>query len=477
MAGAVKSLAKDTVIYGLSSIVGRFLNWLLVPLYTIKLATGEYGVVTNVYAYVALMLVILTYGMETGFFRFVNHEKCKDPMEVYSTTMISVASTSSLFIILVFCFLNPLSALLDCGAHPSYIGMMAVAVAVDAFTAIPFSYIRYRKRPVRFAVLRCVNIGLNILLNLFFFLVVYNPEIGVGYIFFANFISSLLMLPLLLPELTGFRWRFNLPLLRRMLAYSLPLLVLGIAGIMNQNLDKILFPYLVSDKVDGLSQLGIYGACCKVALVMMMFTQAFRFAYEPFIFAQNRSQGNDKLKAYSDAMKYFVIFALLIFLGVMFYLDILRHFIAPAYWSGLKVVPVIMIADICFGVFFNLSLWYKLTDQTIWGTWFSLAGLVITVALNVVLVPRLGYMGCAWASLACYGFMMLLSYFVGRTKHPLRYPVRRMLSYFVFALALYWIGTMIHTGSSWLDMAARTPLLIMYMAAVLKFEKIPLIHR
>ncbi len=477
MAGEVKSLAKDTVIYGLSSIVGRFLNWLLVPLYTAKLATGQYGIVTNIYAYVALLLIILTYGMETGFFRFINHEKCKDPMTVYSTSLISLAATSTAFIILLFIFLTPISRALDCADHPSYIAMMGVAVAADAFMAIPFSYLRYQKRPMRFAMLRCVNIGLNIGLNLLFFFVLYDPSLGVGYIFFANLISSLLMLPLLLPQLTGFKYRLDPKLLKEMLVYSLPLLVLGIAGIMNQNLDKILYPYLVADKAVAMSQLGIYGACCKVALVMMMFTQAFRFAYEPFIFAQNRRKGGDKLDAYSSAMKYFVVFGLVIFLTVMFYMDILRHFIAPAYWNGLQCVPVVMIADLFFGVFFNLSLWYKLTDRTIWGTWFSLIGLAITIALNVILVPRIGYMGCAWAAFACYGVMMVTSYFVGRAKHPLRYPVKRILSYFLFAMILYVAGSAIDTGSAWLDMAARTPLLLIYIAAVVRFEHIPLPHK
>ncbi len=477
MAGEVKSLAKDTVIYGLSSIVGRFLNWLLVPLYTQKLFAAEYGIVTNLYSYVALILVILTYGMETGFFRFVNHEKCKDPMKVYSTTLFSVGSTAVMFVALILLFLSPLSGALNCGAHPAYVLMLALAVAVDAFISIPFSYLRYRKRPIRFALLRCVNIGLNIGLNLFFFLVIYNPEIGVGYIFFANMISSLLMLPLLLPELTGFRWCFDGALLKRMLAYSLPLLVLGIAGQMNQNLDKILLPYLLADRPDAWTQIGIYGACCKVALVMMMFTQAFRFAFEPFIFAQNRLKGDDKFNAYRDAMKYFVIFAMLIFLVVMFYMDIIKYFIAPSYWAGLRVVPIVMIADICFGVFFNLSLWYKLTDKTIWGTWFSLIGLVVTIGLNVLLVPRIGYMGCAWTSLACYGSMMLISFFVGRAKHPLRYPVKRIGAYFLFALALYAAGTMVSTDTPWLDMVARTPLILIYIGAILKFEKIPVLHR
>lgn len=471
--GAIKSLAKDTAIYGLSSIVGRFLNWLLVPLYTIKLATGEYGVVTNLYAYVALMLVILTYGMETGFFRFINAKETKEPMRVYSTTLISIAGTSVLFLLLIGAFLEPLSRGLGCADHPTYVMMLAVTVAIDAFAAIPFSYLRYQKRPLKFATLKCINIAINIGLNLVFFFLMFNPEIGVGYIFFANMLASLALLPLLFKELTGFKWTLDSGLLRRMLKYSFPLLILGIAGNMNQNLDKILFPYLTDD----MSQLGIYGACCKVALVMMMFTQAFRFAYEPFIFAQNRAEGADKRRAYSDAMKFFVIFAMAIFLGVMFYMPLLQHFIAADYRSGLQVVPIVMIADIFFGVFFNLSLWYKLQDKTIWGTWFSLAGLVVTVVGNILLVPKIGYMGCAWTAFGCYGVMMLASYFVGRAKDPQRYPVGRIGAYFFFALALYAAGNWIDAGNEWLTMAARTPLLAVYILAVLKFERIPLLSR
>lgn len=469
----IKSLAKDTAIYGLSSIVGRFLNWLLVPLYTIKVTTAEYGVVTNLYAYVALALIILTYGMETGFFRFVNREDCKKPMQVYSTTLISLAVTSVAFIVVVLAFLNPISRVLDCGEHPWYVGMMAIAVAIDAFSSIPFSYLRYKNRPLKFAALKCVNIALNIGLNLVFFLVIYRPEIGVGYIFFANLIASVALLPLLWGELHGFRWTLDVALLKRMLVYSLPLLVLGIAGQMNQNLDKILFPFLVDD----MSQLGIYGACCKVALVMMMFTQAYRFAYEPFIFAQNREQGTGKERAYSDATKFFVIFAMAIFLGVMFYMPLLQNFIAENYRSGLRVVPIVMIADVFFGVFYNLSVWYKLSDRTIWGTWLSLGGLIVTVALNVWLVPHIGYMGCAWAAFACYGVMMVASYLVGQHYHPIKYPVGRICAYFLGALALYALGEMVDTGNAWLTMAVRTPLLLVYVFAVVRFERIPLLHR
>ncbi|MDE6542167.1 MAG: lipopolysaccharide biosynthesis protein, partial [Muribaculaceae bacterium] len=432
MAG-IKSLAKDTAVYGLSSIVGRFLNWCLVPLYTIMFAQAEYGVVTFVYSVVAVALLVLTYGMETGFFRFANHERWPDPMEVYSTVLISVGTTSAVFVAVALAALGPVSEWLHCGDHPSYAAMMIVCVAADAFLGLPFCYLRFRGRALRFAMLRLVNIGINIGLNLFFILLCpwlmkhapgsvdwfYDPDFGIGYIFLSNLVATLANFVLMIPELRGFRWRFNLRLWREMIVYSAPLLVLGVAGVMNQTIDKILLPDLVADPADAMSQLGIYGANYKIAIVMVMFIQAFRFAYEPFIFARGRDSGEDRTRSYCDAMKYFVLCAMLIFLGVTYYLDILKYFISPRYFSGLAVVPVIMLAELCYGVFFNLSLWYKLTDRTMWGAWFSLFGLAVTVALNVVLVPRIGFMGCAWASLASYGAMMLASYAAGRRYYPI----------------------------------------------------------
>lgn len=487
MAG-IKSLAKDTAVYGVSSIVGRFLNWCLVPLYTIKFAAAEYGVVTYVYSIVALALIILTYGMETGFFRFANHERYPDPMKVYSTSLISLGVSSLLFVAGVLAFLHPVAEALECGDRPWYIGMMAIAVAVDAFTAIPFSYLRYRRRPARFAMLKLTGIGLNIGLNLFWILLCpwldaqapgcvdwcWSAGYGIGYIFLANLISSAAMLLLLLPELRGFRWVFDRTLWREMLAYSWPLLVLGIAGIMNQTIDKILFPLLFPDRAEAMTQLGIYGANYKIAIVMVMFIQAFRFAYEPFIFAQNKERGESRLQGYRDAMKYFVIFAMVIFLGVMFYLDILKYFISPRYFSGLKVVPVIMLAEFFFGVFFNLSLWYKLTDRTIWGMWLSLAGLCVTLVLNIVLVPLWGYMGCAWAAFCCYGVMMVLSWLLGRAKYPIGYNVPRLALIFFMAMACWGVAAIITTGREWLDMGLRTVILLLYILAVMRLERLSL---
>lgn len=485
MAG-IKSLVKDTAIYGLSSIVGRFLNWLLVPLYTSVFLPEQYGVVTYLYAIVAIGLIILTYGMETAFFRFANREDTKDPMEVYSTTLIALGTSSTLFFLLLLAFLDPISSVLHCSDHPSYVWMLGLTLAIDAFSCIPFSFLRYKEKAIRFATLKLINIGINISLNLFFLVLCpwlwendpgliawfYDPSFGVGYIFMANLIASAVTLVMLCPSFIGIPFRFNRQMLNRMLLYAYPLLILGLAGIMNQNLDKIFLPHLFPSKDIAMQELGIYGACGKIAIVMMMFTQAFRFAYEPFIFAQNRQRGASKTQAYRDAMKYFIIFAFFIFLAVMFYMPVLKYFISPKYFSGLKVVPIIMMADIFFGVFFNLSVWYKITDRTIWGTWFSLIGLVIIVAVNFIFVPIYGYIACAWAALACYGSMMVLSYFVGKAKHPIGYDLPNAAFYFVLTMILYGGGSLIDTGQDLIDLPLRTILLAAFVVIIIKKESI-----
>jgi len=490
MAG-VKSLMKDTAIYGVSSIIGRFLNWLLVPLYTFMFPVAEYGVVTLVYSIVALAMVILTYGLETGFFRFANHERWKNPMEVYSTCLISLAVTSTSFVAIVAAFIKPATHWLECDGHPSFVLMMALCVALDAFLAIPFSYLRYAKRPVRFATIRLVNIAVNIGLNLFFILLCpwlmkhapatvgwfYRPDFGIGYIFLSNLIASAVNLVMMIPELRGFPWKFNSKLWREIFAYSAPLLVLGVAGIMNQTIDKIMFPSLVANPADAMFQLGIYGANYKIAVVLLVFLQAFRFAYEPFIFARSKETGESKFRAYRDAMKYFVAFALLIYLGVMFYLDFVRYLISPRYFSGLAVVPVVMMGELFFGIFFNLSVWYKLTDRTIYGMWFSLTGLAVTVVINVILVPRIGYMGCAIGCLCSYGTMMLASYFIGNKKYPIDYPVGRILSYFAIAAVLYVAGVQgVNTlgAHTIIKCAIRLALLGVFVAYFVKTEGITL---
>lgn len=434
----LKSLAKDTAIYGMSSIIGRFLNYLLVPLYTAKIsaASGGYGVITNMYAYTALLMVILTYGMETTFFRFANKEG-ENAQRVYATTLTMVGTTSLLFVALVFLFLSPLSGLMGYADHPSYVWVMFTTVAIDAFQCIPFAYLRYKKRPLRFAALKLLFIGLNITLNIIYYLVMGGTE--VGYAFYINLVCTGSITFFFWRELReGFSagvgsWAECRALMGRMLSYSWPILVLGIAGILNQTADKILFPYLYHG-ADAHAQLGIYGAASKIAMIMAMITQAFRYAYEPFVFGKAKER--DNRDTYAQAMKYFLIFTLLAFLFVVGYIDILRFIIGRDYWEGLKVVPIVMAAEIMMGVYFNLSFWYKLIDKTIWGAYFSGIGCLVLVAINIIFVPRYGYMACAWAGFAGYGVAMTLSYIVGQRKYPIAYPIGRCLSYVALAVVL-----------------------------------------
>ena len=474
----LKSLAKETAIYGVSSIVGRFLNYLLVPVYTIALpaSSGGYGVVTNIYAWVALMLVLLTCGMETGFFRFANKGQ-DDPMRVYSTTLLSVSIGSVVFVVLGLLFLEPIAGWLEYGEHPWYIGMMMIVVAMDAIQSIPFAYLRYKKRPIKFAALKLLFIFLNIALNLFYYVVLKGND--VGYAFLFNLVCTSVVMLCMIPELRGFTYVLDRELLKRMLRYSLPLVILGVAGILNQVADKIIFPFVYPDEAEATIQLGIYGAASKIAMIMAMFTQAFRFAYEPFVFGKSKEK--DSREMYAQAMKFFIIFTLLAFLAVMFYLDILRHVIGRDYWDGLRVVPIVMAAEIFMGIYFNLSFWYKLIDETRWGAYFSLTGCIILILMNIFLVPQYGYIACAWAGFTGYGVAMLLSYFVGQKKYPIQYDLKAIGMYVLLAAVLYVAAEYVSIDNIYLRMAYRTVLLLLFIAYVVKrdlpLNQIPILNK
>ena len=477
MAG-LKSLAKETAIYGVSSIVGRFLNYLLVPVYTIALpaSSGGYGVVTNIYAWVALILVLLTCGMETGFFRFANKGQ-DDPMRVYSTTLLSVSIGSLVFVALGLLFLEPIAGWLEYGEHPWYIGMMMIVVAMDAIQSIPFAYLRCKKRPIKFAALKLLFIFLNIALNLFYYVILEGND--VGYAFLFNLVCTSVVMVCMIPELRGFTYVLDKELLKRMLRYSLPLVILGVAGILNQVADKIIFPFVYPDEAEATIQLGIYGAASKIAMIMAMFTQAFRFAYEPFVFGKSKEK--DSREMYAQAMKFFIIFTLLAFLAVMFYLDILRHVIGRDYWDGLRVVPIVMAAEIFMGIYFNLSFWYKLIDETRWGAYFSLTGCIILILMNIFLVPKYGYIACAWAGFTGYGVAMLLSYFVGQKKYPIQYDLKAIGMYVLLAAVLYVAAEYVSIDNIYLRMAYRTVLLLLFIAYVVKrdlpLNQIPILNK
>lgn len=482
MSRSLKSLVSDTAIYGLSSIIGRFLNYLLVPLYTYKIAaeTGDYGIITNIYAYTALLLVILTFGMETTFFYFSNKEGV-NPNKAFSTASISVGAVAVAFVLLVNIFIGPISHNLGYESHPEYITIMAGVVGLDAFQAILFALLRKQGKAWKFATLKLLFIILNIGLNLFIFLVApklavshpelmgwYHPDNLVGYVFKVNLFCTAVVTFGFIPELkllsNGMDWK----LLKQMLRYAWPILLLGIAGILNQVADKICYRFIMPGQ-EGDVQLGIYGACIKIAMIMAMITQAFRYAYEPFVFGSGKDSKSKETQAL--VMKYFVIFTLLAFLAVVCYMDILQLIVDGKYREGVKAVPIVMMAEIFMGIYFNLSFWYKLIEKTWWGAIFSTVGCVMLLAVNFIFVPKIGYMACAWGGLVGYGTCMLLSYFVGQKHYHVPYPVGTIITYFLIALALFGISVYIRPEALGWRLAFNTLLLLIYVAIVCWKEK------
>jgi len=455
----MKILARETAIYGLSSIIGKFLNYLLVPLYTYVLAsTADYGIVTNLYAWTALLLVILTYGMETGFFRFANKEGY-DSQSVYKTSLITVFSTSVVFAVVCVIYRQPIATWLEYPDHAVFVAMMAITVAMDAFASIPFAYLRYARKPVTFAALKLLFVALNIGFNLLF--LVHLKKADVTYVFLSNILATTIQTCILIPFTLPRGGKYSFRLLGELLKYSLPLLILGVAGIMNQTLDRILFPYLYTGD-DAQAQLGIYGACFKVAMVMMMFTQAFRYAYEPFVFAKHKDRHS--VEAYADAMKYYIIFSFLILLGVVVYLDIFKYIISSDYWAGLKIVPIVLWTYVFQGIYFNLSFWYKLTDRTQWGALFSVIGYIITFVLQIIFVPRFSYWASCGSSLVCYFVIMLLSYFVGQRHLKVPYPLKRIGLYLLLTLTLLAIFYLPTYPNTLIHMGVGTVLILIYVA-------------
>ncbi|MCR4824099.1 MAG: lipopolysaccharide biosynthesis protein [Bacteroidales bacterium] len=470
----LKSLAKDTALYGLVSIVGRFLNYLLVPLYTYKIPaeSGGYGIVTNLYAYTALFLALLTFGMETTLFRYGSKPGQDDKM-VYSNALRMVGGVGLAFLALVFLLLHPIAGAMGYEAHPEYIAIFALITAQDAFQAIMFSRLRQQRRPLRFVALKFAFIIPSILLNLFIFLgiphipalhdIFVRFDYGVGLIFVANLICTTLVSLLFIPEIRGIAYGFDKSLAKQMLRYSWPLLLLSLVGVLNQVADKILLPRLMPGE-EGLVQLGIYGGCVKIAMIMSLLTQAFRYAYEPIVFSDNKDKNSPATLA--DGTKYFIIFTLLAFLAVVFYMPLLQHFIGAGYREGIGVIPIVMMAEIFMGVYFNLSFWYKLTDQNWWGAIISAVGVAVMIAVNVIGVPKIGYWACAWGGFAGYGVSMLISYFLGQKKYPIAYDLRTIGKFVLLAGAMYALYALyLKTLPVWLQLFAGTVLLAVFALA------------
>lgn len=477
----LKKLASQTAVYGLSQIVGRFVNYLLVPLHTALFDTAEFGINTLMYSYVTFFNVLLTYGMETAFFRF--SQKQDNPEQVYSTALTSLIS-SSLFFGLMFGVFSPqIASFINIPEHPEYVVYFTAIMALDSISAVPFAYLRQQNKALKFAIVKNINIFTNILLNLYFLMLcpyvqkeygtllpMYDGNINIGYIFIANLIASIITIPLLWKEILAIRnASFNKILWREMLVYGLPLMVVGFAGMINETLDRIIISYVYTDVQEGLRATGIYGANYKLSILMSLFIQAFRYAAEPFFF--NHAKDNDKRHIYATVMNYFTLVCLVLFLTVTLYIDVFKHFINNRYWEGLHVVPILLLANMFLGMYFNLSIWYKLSDNTNKGAMISTIGAVITILANIVLVPIWGYTGSAWATLICYVSMAVICYAMGAKYYPIPYQVKRLMGYVGFALVLYFVAKYLPFETGFIKYASSAGLLLIFMVVAFLLER------
>src|SRR5574344_1110425 len=453
MSNPLKQLAGQTAIYGASTIIGRLLNYFLTPLYTRLFLKGEYGIFSEFQAYIPFFLILLTYGMETGFFRFAKDKENSD--KTFSTILTSLLVTWTLFIVLIIAFIDPIANLIDYPNHHEYIYLCAFIVALDAFISVPFARLRLLNKAVKFAAIKLTNIGITIALNLFFLLLcpylakknfpfieyIYNKDLGITYIFISFLISNIITVLLLLPDILKVKFNFDIKLLKKIFVYSIPLLIAGFAGMFNEVVDRIFIKNLLSN-VSGLQyaqeQVGIYSANYKMAMLMAIFIQMFRYAAEPFFF-QNKNENNAR-EIYAKVTKYFIIFGLTIFLFVVYYMDIFKYFIGEEFREGLRIVPILLIANLFLGIFFNLSMWYKLNDKTKYGAIITIIGAIITVVLNYTLIPYFGYVASAWATLTCYVVMCVLSYLWGQKYYKITYDIKNIFFYFFIASILYVIN-------------------------------------
>ncbi|MEQ8623779.1 MAG: polysaccharide biosynthesis C-terminal domain-containing protein [Vicingaceae bacterium] len=485
---ALQKLAGQTAIYGLPSIIGRLLNYLLVPLHTGKFLPSEYGEITEMYAYVAFLVVILTYGMETAYFRFQSRSE-NNHSTVYSTILISLFGSTSIFIFLATYFSIDVAGFLKYPDNQEYVIWFAFIVGLDAISSIALARLRIENRATRFAAINMLSILVNIGLNLFWigycipayeegtsnFLIdnFFSPNIGIGYVFIANLFSSIIKFLLLSPQFAKMRARFNRSLLKEMLLYGSPLLISSIAIMVNENADKILLKWLLVDdigKYRATAVVGIYGACYKLSIIISLFIQAFRYAAEPFFFAEEKEK--NARETYAKIMKYFIIVCAAIFLMVVLYIDIFKHFLAKEYWSGLHIVPILLFANIFLGIFYNLSVWYKLSGKTKYGAYIASFGAVITIVLNLVLIPKIGYIGSAWATLICYLSMVIISYLFGQKYFKINYPLKSIFFYIGFSVLLYFTSNwLVAELSSTSTYVLNTILMLLFLGIVVVLEK------
>ena len=485
--GSIKKLAGQTAWYGISSIAARFLNYLLTPYLTYKLSASVYGEMNLVYSAIPFLNVVFTYGMETAYFRYSN--KGIDEDKVFSTGSFSLITSTVLLTGILLLLKQPIATLLSVAGHPEFITFAAIAIALDTLTTLPFAKLRHEGRPRKYAFIKVVSILANIFAVYFFYSMLpglakdhptgiyarwYDPNMGAGYFIIANIIGSAFTFLFLIPELLRVKLKWDGTLWKEMMLYSLPLMVAGFGGMINETFDRIMLgwwaPYPTLDQ--RLQQVGIYAACYKLSILITLFIQAFRMGAEPFFFQQAKGEGAQK--TYARVMKFFVITVCVMFLVVTLYMDIWREFIRnKQMWEGLGVVPILLLANMSLGVYYNLAIWYKLSHKTTAGATITLIGAAITLIINYTLIPHYGYMACAWATLACYAGMMIISYVWGQRVYPVPYATRKLLSYFVVMLILFFIHTTIchFTDKKFIHLLVGTLLLMAYLRLIVRVEK------
>ena len=478
--GYIKQLAGQTFVYGMGIVVPRLLNYLLLtPFYTRIFSQSQYGVITELYAYIVFLLVILTYGMETGFFRFADKNHNKD--NVYKTTLISLLLSSSFFILVIFAFNKPISGLLGYSDFPQYFKWIAIIVAIDAFTSIPFAKLRLENKALKYSVIRIIEVVINIFANWFFlyycpsnyqdsdFLeMIYNPNIGVGYVFISNLIASCVKLVLLLPEILIIKGKTDLVLFKKMLIYSYPLLIAGLAGTINEALDRVLLKHLITE--NPMAKLGVYGANYKLAVLMTLFIQMFRYAAEPFFF--NKKDESDAKNIYAEVLIYFVFVGMMVYMMVMFFLDFFVLFIGAGFREGIQIVPIILMANLFMGIFYNLSVWYKITGQTKYGAWFVMAGAFITIVINILFIPKYGYEASAWGHFISYLVMIILCYLYGRKYFYVPYNLKKIAFYMVFPVLMIVVKNIIFPGNDIKGIIISIVFMFLYLILFIIIQKI-----
>jgi O-antigen/teichoic acid export membrane protein len=480
----LKDLAGQTVVYGLSSIVGRLLNYFLVPLYTRAFSTGEYGTVTMLFAYMAFLNIVLTYGMETSLFNF--SRQVEDKRKVFSTILISVTATSIVFLLFTYLFQATIAGWVKESDHTEYLLWVAIILSTDAITSIAFAKLREQNSARKFAVIKAVNILLNIFFNVFFIVIcpkiyahpdntfynaiqqIYSPAIRAGYVFISYILANLATLIMLMPTMLKAGIHFDRRLWQRIMPYTIPLLLAGLAGMVNETLDRIILVYFLPSDI-GRQQIGIYGACYKISIIITMFVQAYRYAAEPYFFANAKDPNFNK--NYATITKFFVILCLLIFLGTMLNLSWIQIFVGKDFRSGLKVVPILLMANVCLGVFYNLSIWYKLAHKTMYGAYLTVFGAIITIVINVVWIPKYGYMASAWATLICYASTMVASYILSRKHMPVQFDMFRISGYFALSLTLYFLSTCFNFSSRVIELIVNNLMILFFLGVVFAIEK------